>query len=473
LRRFAWQSDLPSLSSATVVGIALLIAILIGGTISGSVVGPRELAIVILVMLTAILILVPADRILRLGLVGWILTFGFGWRTIHLTSTINIHPSEVLVWVLFVLITARRIVRREGLDLRIPIFMPVLMVFSSAGLWTAITRVDQIGAAIQESKILFALVPCFYVVKWLIKDRADWDRSVWSATLVAVYVSVLGLMDYLDPSLSALLTGRSAAETVTISVQGFERAGFIFFGSTAAAFVILTFVSFAILYFLESLTGSRLILVVSAMVLSMELAAIYISGYRGVWFAAGVVIGVYALVQRRAWLLLAGVSLGLPLLPSDFFYRLTSLFDLRYADSSQFKRLDRARQALELVFQSPINGVGWGGSGYVHSDIIQLAANLGLPALGVFLLWVLNTAWSLLRLIGRQDWIGQYAKALLAALSGLMVVLAGEGIIVWAQLMLPAWFMFAMCFKLVEFASKEEKIVQASFSPTTFSQLAP
>ncbi len=473
MRRFAWHLDLPSLTSTIVVGMALLIAVLIGGTISRSAIGPRELAIVILVILTAILVLVPADRILKLGLVGWILTFGFGWRTVHLTGSVNIHPAEALVWVLFVLIVARRIIRREGLELSIPILIPVLMVFCLAGLWTAIARGDEIGTAIQESKILFALVPCFYVVKWLIRDRADWEHSVWCATLVAVYVSVLGLMDYVDPSLSALLTGRAEAQTVTISVQGFERAGFIFFGSTAAAFVILTFLSFAIHNFLESLTASRFMLISSALVLLMELAAIYISGYRGVWFAAGIVIAVYALMQRRAWLLLAGVSLGLPFLPSDFFYRLSSLFDLRYADSSQFKRLDRARQALDLVFQSPINGVGWGGSGYVHSDLIQLAANLGLPALGVFLLWVLEITSSLLRLVGREDWIGQYAKAMLAALGGLMVALAGEGIIVWAQLMLPAWFVFALCYKLAEFASQEKRIDESSLERVALQPLVP
>ncbi len=455
MRRVAVHES-PVFTSATVIAMALLLAFVTGAMFSRSLIGLRELAILLLVLLTGILVVVPSDRVLKLGLAGWILTFGFGWRTIHVTSAINVHPSEVLAWVLFALVLARRIVRREPLQLGIPVVIPIMMVFGAVGLGTALARGDQLGAAIQESKILFVLVPCFYVVKWLIATRTDWQNTVWLSTLVATYISILGLADYIDPSLTARITGHPADQAVTLSVQGFERAGFVFFGSTAAVFVILTFLGFAMLIFLNSLAGGRLKLLIAALILSLELAAIYVSGYRGVWVAAAGVIAVFAFVQRRAWILLAGAGLALPLLPQDFFYRLESLFDMRYADSSQFKRLDRAQQGIELVLRSPLNGVGWGGSGYVHSDLIQLAANLGIPALVVFVVWLVTLARSMFLLAKREGWIGQYAGALLASLAALIVVLAGEGIIVWAQLMVPAWFLFALCYRLIDFASIEE-----------------
>ncbi len=461
-RRIGWGVQVPSLTTLVVVGLALAVAVAIGRMTSMSAFGARELVIFALLAGSAVLVLVPSDRILQIGFAGWILTFGFGWRTIHLTSSINLHPAEVLAWMLFGLVIARKTIRRERLDLQIPFAVPLLMVLGLAGLGTALVRGDQLGAAVQESKVLFLLIPCYYIVKWLLVTRADWEISIWLATLVAVYISLLGFVDYVDPALSTLLTGRSAEQTVMVSVQGFERAGFVFFGSAAGAFVVMAFLAFAIHFFLESLTGSRLMQVLTLAILLLELFAVYISGYRGLWIAAVVLVLAYSVVQRRAWILLAGGVLGLPFLPTDFVYRAESLLDLRYADSSQFKRLDRARQGVDLILQSPVNGVGWAGSGYVHSDLVQLAANLGLPALLVFVLWLVRLGWSMFRLASKPGWIGQYAAALLASLCALAVVLTGEGIIVWAQLIAPAWFLLALCHKLTDFASAEETSPAAS-----------
>jgi O-antigen ligase len=190
--------------------------------------------------------------------------------------------------------------------------------------------------------------------------------------------------------------------------------------------------------------------------LAVQLIGIYLSGFRGLWYSLAVFLVSYALVRRRGWIVIGVGIAGLPLLPVEFMQRLLSLFDIRYADSSQFARLDRATQAFNLMTSSPIMGLGWGGSGYVHSDLIQIGANLGVPALATFIAWILSQLWQFFQLSKRSDWMGEQASILFAALCGLSFVFAGEGLIVWAQFMVPIWFLFAMGYKLVDLAEKEE-----------------
>ena len=168
----------------------------------------------------------------------------------------------------------------------------------------------------------------------------------------------------------------------------------------------------------------------------------------------------YAFVQNRSWVLLALVALAIPFLPSAFVQRFESLYNLQYADSSQFSRIDRATAALDLLKENPLMGVGWGGSGYVHSDLIQIGANLGVLGLGLFLLWVAHLIWRMFNLTRLRGWIGEYASALFATFCGLAVVFAGEGLIVFAQLMVPIWFLFAMGHKL-------DELGRASATPTS------
>jgi O-antigen ligase len=188
----------------------------------------------------------------------------------------------------------------------------------------------------------------------------------------------------------------------------------------------------------------------------VQVAAMYLSGYRGIYYGMIVFVLAYALLYRRAWILVLAAVGAIPLLPPQFFERFVSLIDTRFADSSQFDRIQKIQAALDVISDSPFFGVGWGGSGYVHSDLLQLAANLGLPALTVFVAWFFSMARQLFALARRTTWIAPYGAGLFAAICSLFVVSAGEGNIVWIQLMVPIWFLFAMTYRLFEFGQAEQ-----------------
>ncbi len=439
-----------------IIGLVCIIAVLVGWLTAALQFGARELVIFILAAVAIGLVVVPTERTIGFGFALWILTFGFGWRTIHLTSFLSIHPAEVLAWLLFGLVMLYGIIRRVRLDFSIPRWIPVLMIFSGIGVLTAVAFARSAELFLREAKGFWVIIPIYYIVQWIITDRVKWERAMWLGIGVAVYVSLLGWMDFFTPALSQALTGVSNAKILIVSpTQGdFERAGFAFYGSPAAGLMIFTFFGLSVYNLLDSTQGQRRYLILNGAVVAIQLVAMYLSGYRGVYYATLILVMAYALMQRKIWALAVGAIAVLPLLPSAFFQRFTSLWDWRYADSSQFSRMQRASDALDLVYQYPLFGVGWGGSGYVHSDFIQIAANLGLPAGIVFLLWLLTLIWKMFQLRKNSDWTGRYAVAVFATLCGLMIILAGEGLLAQVHLAIPIWFMLAMAYKLTHLAAQ-------------------
>ncbi|MBI5303625.1 MAG: O-antigen ligase family protein [Chloroflexi bacterium] len=443
LRPTAWSRFL-------LVGFALIIAVMLGALVAIWGIGTRELVIFTLVVLTVIVVAIPSDRILRLGFALWIFTFGFGWRTIYLAPNLTIHPSEVLAVLLFFAIALQSLVYHQKVDFSIPPVMLLLVAWSVIGIVVGVMRGNPIDVVLHEFKIFFVAIPSYYVVKHLIASRRDWERAILLSILVAVYISGLGLMDVFAPDLTKRLQGESV-ETIRTTITGFDRAGFLFYGHVAAGLVVFTFFGVTVRQ-LVAVRSNGWIRLIWGSALMADLFAMYLSGFRGLWYAMVVFLIAYAFVQKRSWVLLVLAALAIPFLPSAFMQRFESLYNLQYADSSQFKRIDRVTAAFDLLKENPLLGVGWGGSGYVHSDLIQIGANLGILGLGLFSLWIVHLIWRMFQLTRQSGWIGESASGLFATFCGLAVIFAGEGVIVWAQLTVPIWFLFAMGYKLDELA---------------------
>jgi hypothetical protein len=411
--------------------------------------GVREIAILVLVLVGLILILSPSDRVLRVGFYAWLLSFGLGWRTLYVTPSLNIHPSEVLAWILFLLMVAQSILYKTRLDWKIPIAIPVLIALSLLGIATGLFRSTPIDIVLNEAKVFLVLVPSYYCIKWFVRSREEWEQSMLIAIGVVVYISCIGMIDYFFPGLSLALAGRESGPTVAVDeFQRFTRVGFTFYGSFTAGYVIFMFVGVTMCRMFGAWRKSHAAFLFYVVALGLELGAMYLSGYRGIWYSFCVFMVAYVFLQRGAWVIAAGLVPLVSLLPQEFYRRFISLFDPQYADSSQFSRIDRASEALKLAKASPILGNGWGSSGYVHSDLTQIAANIGFPALATFLLWMLAMVVRLLRLWQGNSWAKPYAAALIATICGLVVLLGSEGLIAFVQLVIPLWFLFAMIDKL-------------------------
>ena len=325
------------------------------------------------------------------------------------------------------------------------------------GLVPAYLRRSAVDTGLGEFKIYLALVPTFYVVQWMIASRTEWIRAARWCALIGAYISLLGAIDYFVPSLSLAISGNQQLDTPIFGADDtFQRVGFLFYGSYLGAFVIFMFFAFGIGWFIDSWEeGDRRMLALTGLSLALMLAGMYLSGYRGLWYAV-LSFGVLLMfLFRRARVLIAFSLVALPLLPSTFYLRFESVFLQQYADTSFYNRLRRAQGALDQIQNYPLAGTGFGGTGYVHSDLLQIASTLGLPSLFVFLLLMAVTIWRLFALVTRQGWVGRYAGLLFAYLCAQMVIFAGEGLIVWVQVMIPFWFVWAMAVKFIELAKED------------------
>jgi hypothetical protein len=115
-------------------------------------------------------------------------------------------------------------------------------------------------------------------------------------------------------------------------------------------------------------------------------------------------------------------------------------------DHSAQDRKDRAIEAVDEIMQSPFGG-GWGAAGWVHSDFLQVAANLGVLAGLIFLGGFLYT---LIR-VGRQmpTWLkatpeGELGLGLLLSFIGVGGLLTMQGVEVLPQMVLPVWFVWSL-----------------------------
>ena len=438
----------------------LVAAILVGMLMTRG--GMRELAIVIIGVLMTILFLSPTPIMLRVGFLFLIITFGFGWRTLYLMGDLNIHPIEVTMFLIFIGFLMRSLFRLIELNWAIPGPMALLIPFIFMGMITGFLNNTRLDLNLNEFKIFLAYIPMYYVVQWSIQTRNEWERATLFSAVVGLYISVLGIIDNYAPGITGAMTGRQIDAFTTVDAfSGFTRVGFMFFGNYTAGFVIFTFFGWSFYRLVKQGPTSRGERLLGLGLVTAQLMGIYLTGFRGLWYALTVFFVCYALLRRKGLIPLGIGIAAIPFLPDQFFNRFVSLVDSTYADSSQFVRIGRATAAADQMFKSPILGIGWGGSGYVHSDLIQYGANMGMIGLGVFLTWVLSLILKMFELARRQDWIGEQAAILFATICGLVIVLAGEGLLEYAQLMLPVWFLFAMAHKLAHLAEQQDVSVES------------
>lgn len=130
---------------------------------------------------------------------------------------------------------------------------------------------------------------------------------------------------------------------------------------------------------------------------ALTVAALVLSHSRSAWLGLAVALLALAVVRyRRLWLVLAPAALALMLVPvgRSLYGRVVSGFAGQ--DKAAAMRFDEYRNALEIVQQHPIFGIGFGAppaidlAPGVSSQYLTVAETMGLPAL---LLYLAVLAW--------------------------------------------------------------------------------
>jgi hypothetical protein len=411
----------------------------------------REI-IVTLVALAGFSVLVAGDRGLKVGLVYMVMTFGLGYRTMDLTSSLKVHPSELVLWgLLALLIVQPAISRQNGAKIWLPRW---LILFIPFWLWAWVPGLSaglDWSEMFNEFKNFAMLVPLFIIAEMVIADRTSWRHVLLTFYGVGTWIAAMGVLEYIFPAIKNVFPGFITRPEGWEDTGGFIRASFSFWGSPAATLLlVLTAPIATVMWRLWSMPWQR---VLTILALAVQAVGIYIGGYRSMWLTFVIELVVFGILRRK--LVVAAVCLLLPLLgswllPPQARERVSLLISLlagnpQTMDTSGIKRWGRISAAMTETLDKPL-GHGWSEAGWVHNDFIQVASNLGLLAGLLFAGAFLFTVWRLWRRVSASSISDDYylGLALLLSFTGVGATLGMEGAEVLPQFVLPIWFVWVL-----------------------------
>lgn len=408
----------------------------------------RYLLFLALLLAMILVIALGGKKTLQVGFVTWIWMFILGYRTIHLTSYFSLHPLMILLALLFVNLLF--LLKSEpGIRLRLP---GLLWVFSAFWLWGFIPGMARglpWSQMLSDALNFFFLIPLFMIILYLSKETGFWKSATISFLGAGALIALLGALEFYSPTFRSLLPGliETNVEGIGSPSGDFIRASFAFFGATPA--VIISAMALPMVWLAPKFYKSKAAIFFTFTLIVIFAIGIYISGTRDAWLMT-LMTSLLLAYFGMGWmgLGLSAVFWGIVsrFLPAAAWNLVTSvttpLLSGQVTDTSLQSRVGRQQDAFQLALQNPF-GVGWSGSGWVHGDFTQVAANLGLLAGVIFLLWYLQTlsrAWKVYRKYP-HDWLLQ---ALLTAFVLCGIVLATEGVQVLTQFVMPVWFVWGL-----------------------------
>lgn len=399
-----------------------------------------------ILLIGAVVIIAMGKKALNFGFITWIWMFVLGYRTIHLTPDFSLHPLILFLVLLFlILLSALR--SEPKIHLKLPF---ILWGFSLFWVWGFIPGVLN-GLPwlqmISDASNFFFLIPLFWIILYLSRSSGFWKSVTLTFLGSGVLISLLGSLEYFFPQVLGFLPGLAAGPGGFVAQTGFFRATYAFFGANPA--VLICALALPMVGLVPRFYKTKLAILFSFVMLGILGIGIYISGTRTAWLM--VLFASLLLAYFSFKIIGAGVVSLFWVVASRFFP--TQVWSLilsvytpavsgQFLDSSMEKRFNRQQDAFNLAVQNPF-GVGWSGSGWVHGDFTQVAANLGLFAGAVFLIWYLTTLYRAWKVYIKypKDWIFQ---SILTSFILAGLVLATEGVQVLPQFAMPVWFVWGL-----------------------------
>lgn len=395
----------------------------------------------ILVAFGGVTIILSGERAVPLGFIFWIIFLGLGYRTIPVTPFLTIHPAEVLIWGLIILLLVQQtIFWRRAFPFWLPrwvwLFIPFWLWGWIPGLWSGIPW-DKMFA---EFRGFLLLVPLAVIASATLTNLRRWRLTLLAFFWTGLAIAMIGVLEFVG-----------VGPSPEIGTDGlFNRYTFAFYGGSIATFVIVLAIPMAVLAWQWAARPVQKGLVLGA--LTIQIFAVYLGGYRSMWLSLVVLFVGWSLIRRKlavlgaVTIMLAGAY---PLLPPAFQLRLQSLLLIlegHAGDTSGIKRELLAQRAWETALSQPW-GLGWSGIGWSHSDFLQIAANLGLIAGAVFFgAYVVTVVrlWRRYHHYPHHDEWKAIGLALLLAIFPVGLMLTTQGVYVLPQLILPVWFIWIL-----------------------------
>ena len=316
----------------------------------------------------------------------WI-TYGIvlGYRTFEPIQGLKIHPIEILVYATVLRILVTNIYPLISFP-KIIVFLGYM--FISFFIIDILTRYNPI--VLLEFKNAFLLIAIFFLIRYIEINENIFTLFSFTYLKSVTLISFLGLLEYNFPEVISSIFGfQNNYSFDTKQSILFDRLAFLYWGSHLAANLIPP--AFPILIFLKwkkhASLKSNIIL---TLIFLLNLFAVYLSGNRISWLILTIfLILTVFYFKNRLMPYLKSYSIIIISLFIIYIYSqpvegryistykaLVGNIDKKYDSSSQV-RMQRALTAIKSISKNPI-GTGWGSQGWVHSDVLQLGASLGI-----------------------------------------------------------------------------------------------
>ena len=313
-----------------------------------------------------------------------ILGFVLGYRTFEPVPGLKLHPIELFIYACIIRIIISNAVKYR----QIPIGISMLSIFFIAYFFIDLLTGYHFMVLL-EFKNTFLLILIFFITCHLHFSKSYFVRLLKYYLLAASLISIMGIIEFQFPSFMSSIFGfQSRPINVSESIF-FTRLAFLFWGSHLAANLIPPVFPILILLKVqkEPLANNNYIL---TFLVIINLIAIYLSGNRISWLILTILL-IATIFQYRGFLLpyMKSYTVLVTIAFVAYIYSqpvegryistfkaLTGQIDTRY-DSSGGARMARALIAIDSIVEKPL-GTGWGSQGWVHSDVLQVAASVGL-----------------------------------------------------------------------------------------------
>jgi hypothetical protein len=435
-----------------IFGIALIVVVVVGIDLYavGRGLSYREL-IVAFAALAGGVVIFGGERGIRFGFVLWALTLALGYRTLQYTKDLTIHPAEILLWLLFFCILAqRRLVSVTRISF--PFWIWLLVPFCVLAWWPLITGDAQWDKMLNEFRAFLLFLPLMIVGTAVLQRPRYWRYLLLAFFFASTWIALMGVIEYWFPEVTKLFPSFMSQPDPVSTADGFMRAQFSFWGGAPATFVcVLALPSAVALASWWPGLLHRTAIVAGSI---LQIVAIYIGGYRSIWLLLLIQVVITCLLRIRKGGAAVGMMCivvalaGYQFIPktSERAFSTIAALQGRPIDSSAMDRLDRAAGAWNQVYDSPF-GSGWSSAGWVHSDFLQVAVNLGIIAglifLGGYIYTLLRLGRRLLPYL-RTGEHGDLGFALLLSFVAAGGLLTMEGVEVLPQFVLPVWFVWVL-----------------------------
>jgi hypothetical protein len=321
-----------------------------------------------------------------------IFAFVLGYRTFEPFPGLKLHPIELFIYACIIRIIISNAVKYREMSIGISMLGIFFSTYFFIDLLTGYHFM-----VLLEFKNAFLLIFIFFITQHIHFSKSYFVRLLKYYLMAASLISILGIIEYLFPSFMSSIFGFESEPINNFESVFFSRLAFLFWGSHLAANLIAPVFPILILLKVETPSIVKNNYVLSFLVI-INLIAIYLSGNRISWLILTILL-LTTIFQYRNSLVpyMKSYALLVTMVFVAYVYSqpvegrylstfkaLTGQIDTRY-DSSGNARMARAQIAIESIVEKPL-GTGWGSQGWVHSDVLQIAASIGIISGVIFII---------------------------------------------------------------------------------------